>query len=215
MIASEETECPNTYLSFEPDGDLAQLQGLSITYRIAVGPSKGKKAYTLKEYGSIPCEERGESGVPKYAGFSLHAHTSCKSNQRDKLDRSGGVALCRYMARSALSDDRLSLSSSGQVIYSLKTPYSDGTTHVVLDPLDFISRLAALVPPPKQNLTRYYGLFATASKQRSVIMLNQPKHKKAKKKNKGKRKDTKKRKKRLTWSKKLARVFDMIGRRSA
>ncbi len=79
----------------------------------------------------------------------------------------------------------------------------------MLDPLDFISRLAALVPPPKQNLTRYYGLFATASKQRSVIMLNQPKHKKAKKRNKGKCKETKKRKERLTWSQKLARVFDI------
>jgi hypothetical protein len=33
----------------------------------------------------------------------------------------------------------------GKVVYLLKTPYRDGTTHVVFEPLDFIARLAALV----------------------------------------------------------------------
>ena len=39
---------------------------------------------------------------------------------------------------------------SGQVRYTLKTPYRDGTTHIVLEPLDLLARLAALVPamPP-------------------------------------------------------------------
>jgi hypothetical protein len=40
----------------------------------------------------------------------------------------------------------------------LKTPWRDGTTHVVLDPLDFIARLAALVPPLRRHLTRYHGV---------------------------------------------------------
>jgi hypothetical protein len=39
-------------------------------------------------------------------------------------------------------------------------PYRDGTTHLVLDPLDFIARLAALVPPPRVHLTRFHGAFA-------------------------------------------------------
>jgi hypothetical protein len=29
-----------------------------------------------------------------------------------------------------------------------QTPHRDGTTHIVLEPLDFMARLAALVPPP-------------------------------------------------------------------
>jgi hypothetical protein len=37
--------------------------------------------------------------------------------------------------------------------------YRDGTTHIVLDPLDFLVRLAALVPPPRVHLTRYHGVF--------------------------------------------------------
>jgi hypothetical protein len=36
----------------------------------------------------------------------------------------------------------------------VKTPYRDGTTHVIFEPLDFIARLAALVPKPWVNLTR-------------------------------------------------------------
>lgn len=41
------------------------------------------------------------------------------------------------------------------------TPYRDGTTHVVLEPLDFIDRLAVLVPRPRVNLTRYHGLLSS------------------------------------------------------
>ena len=39
----------------------------------------------------------------------------------------------------------MALTDSGQVRYSLKTPYRDGTTHIVLEPLDLMARLAALV----------------------------------------------------------------------
>jgi len=48
----------------------------------------------------------------------------------------------------------------------LKTPYSDGTTHVIFEPLDFIAKLAALVPKPRVNLTRFHGVFAPNSKRR-------------------------------------------------
>ena len=44
--------------------------------------------------------------------------------------------------------------------YQLKTPYRDGTTHVIFEPLDFIARLAAPVPKPRVNLTRFHGVFA-------------------------------------------------------
>ena len=36
----------------------------------------------------------------------------------------------------------------------------DGTTDVVFEPLDFMARLAALVPTPRVNLTRYHGVNA-------------------------------------------------------
>ena len=62
--------------------------------------------------------------------------------------------------RPAVSTKRLSLTRNGQVRYELKTPWRNGTTHVIFEPLDFISRLASLVPKPRVNLTRFHGVFA-------------------------------------------------------
>ena len=52
----------------------------------------------------------------------------------------------------------------GNVRYQLKTPYRDGATHVIFEPLDFIARLAALIPRPRANLTRFHGVFALNGK---------------------------------------------------
>ncbi len=53
--------------------------------------------------------------------------------------------------------ERLSRLLDGRIRYALKTPYRDGTTHVLFEPLDFLARLAALVPSPGVNLTRLSG----------------------------------------------------------
>jgi len=136
------------------DDALAELQGHSITYRIALGPHKGRKAFMLQ---SLPrCgEPSGSERVAQAAGFSLHAGVAAEADQRGKLER-----LCRYIARPAVAIERLSLTAQGHIRYALKTPYQDGTTHVIFEPLDFLARLAALVPSPGVNLTRYHGVFA-------------------------------------------------------
>ena len=85
-------------------------------------------------------------------------------NQREKLER-----LCRYVSRPPIASERLALTASGHVCYTLKTPYRDGTTHIVLEPLDIMARLAALVPPPRMHLTRYHGVFAPHSKRRAAV----------------------------------------------
>ena len=77
--------------------------------------------------------------------------------------------LCRYISRPAVSEQRLSLTPNGNVRYQLKTPYRDGTTHVIFQPLDFIARLAALVPKPRVNLTRFHGVFAPNSGDRARV----------------------------------------------
>ena len=74
---------------------------------------------------------------------------ACQSNQVKKLGRPGSVPLCRYITRPAIAEQRLSVASNGNVIVALKTPYDDETTHVVLSPMEFIGRLAALVPKPR------------------------------------------------------------------
>jgi hypothetical protein len=88
--------------------------------------------------------------------------------QRGKLER-----LCRYIARPAVAIERLSRTAQGHVRYALKTPYRDGTTHVSFEALDFLSRLAALVPNPGVNLTRYHGVFAANHRLRAQIVPGQ------------------------------------------
>jgi hypothetical protein len=79
---------------------------------------------------------KGDDLVTRQAGFSLHAEIAGKSHQRKKLER-----LCRYITRPAIAERRLSLANNGNAIIALKTPYDDGTTHVVLNPMAFMGRL--------------------------------------------------------------------------
>jgi len=67
--------------------------------------------------------------------------------------------------------DHVALKRPGKyrIRYELKTPYRDGTTHVFFEPLDFIAKLAALVPKPRVNLTRFHGVFAPNSKHRVQV----------------------------------------------
>ncbi len=144
------------------DAALEHLQGHSITYRIALGAQEGRKAFTLQ---TVPATgPRNKPYLASHAGFSLHAGVAVRGDDRKTLER-----LCRYITRPALAEGRLALTPQGRVRYALKTPYRDGATHVVFEPLDFIARLAALVPTPRVHLTRYHGVFAPHSRWRALI----------------------------------------------
>lgn len=156
----------NSYLTLDglEEDPLKDIHSHSVTYRVAIGPQKGRKVFTLQ---TIPpqAEPAGDNArVAKLNGFSLHAGVAAHANQRKKLER-----LCRYIARPAIAEKRLSITPTGKVRYELKTPFRNGTTHVIFEPLDFIARLAALVPKPRVNLTRFHGVFAPNSKYRALI----------------------------------------------
>ena len=160
-----ERDAERAWLSGDPDqrGSLDDLIGHSITYRIAVGPRAGQKVFTLQSVPAQP-EREGRHGAAEAGGFSLHAGLDIQPGERAKLER-----LCRYVSRQPVATERLALTPSWLVRYALKTAYRDGTTHVVLEPLDLMARLAALVPPPRMHLTRYHGVFAPHSRLRAAI----------------------------------------------
>jgi hypothetical protein len=136
----------NAYLAFDPgeEAPINALLGHSITYRIATGPREGQKVFTLQ---TLPAELDARREVAESSGFSLHAGIGAKGSQRDKLEH-----LARYVSRPPVATERLSLTESGHVRCVLKTPYRDGTTHVIFEPEDFTARLAALVPKPRARL---------------------------------------------------------------
>ena len=201
-----ERDAENSYLSGDgfDDGPMSQLLGCSISYRIAVGPQAGRKVFTLQTLPPTDDESYGGS-VGKISGFSLHAGVSAKAHERQKLER-----VCRYITRPAVSEKRLSLTSGGNIRYQLKTPYRDGTTHVIFEPLDFIARLAALVPKPRVNLTRFHGVFAPNSKHRALVTPAKRGKKKRYELSATEEPKTEAEKRAsMTWAQRLKRVFNI------
>ena len=91
-----------------------------------------------------------------------------------------------------------SLANNGNVVIALKTPYDDGTTHVVLSPMELMGRLAALVPRPRVNLTRFHGVFSPNSKLREYAVPKKPVEEQENPKPKAYS---------MTWAQRLKRVF--------
>jgi hypothetical protein len=74
------------------------------------------------------------------------------------------------MARPPLAGDRLSETETGELKYRLKTPYSNGTTHILLSGHEMMERLIALIPPPRGHLTRYFGVLGPNSAFRDRVV---------------------------------------------
>ena len=141
-----------TYMA-DDDSDSDEARTLrplqaACTYRIAVGPRAGQKVLTVQ--GSMPRETDFKQALcADNNGFSLHAAVRCGGDDRQGLEQ-----LCRYITRPALANERVQTNAAGQVVLELKTPWRDGTTHLVMSPLEFMQRLAALVPRPRLHLIR-------------------------------------------------------------
>ena len=60
--------------------------------------------------------------------------------------------------------------AAGQVVLRLKTPWRNGTTHIVMSPLEFRQRLAALVPRPRLHLIRFHGVLAPNARLRALVV---------------------------------------------
>jgi len=63
-----------------------------------------------------------------------------------------------------------SIDGDGVVVHELKRPFRDGTTQCLFEPLDFLARLAALVPRPRAHLIRYHGVFAPNARHRAALV---------------------------------------------
>ena len=55
-------------------------------------------------------------------------------------------------------------------VLSSAVSYRDGTTQVAFEPVDFMARLAALVPKPRVNLTRFHGVLAPNHRWRDLVI---------------------------------------------
>ncbi len=145
---------------------LAHIAGASLQSRIGIGEREGQRVRKVGEESSRGDAYTVSKRCALSDGFSLHANVQIKKNDRKRLEK-----LCRYTARPPIALERMSETKDGKILYQLKTKYSDGTTHVLFDPLELVEKVVALIPPPRANLLRYHGLLAPNSKLRPKIIL--------------------------------------------
>jgi hypothetical protein len=81
-----------------------------------------------------------------------------------------GKAGAIFALEVSVATERLSLLPDGRLLYRLKRRWRDRTSHVIYEPLEFIGKLAALVPPPRFHAVRYYGILAPAAARRSLVV---------------------------------------------
>lgn len=102
-------------------------------------------------------------------GFSLQAGTHVHQNDRPGLEH-----LCRYGSRPPIALCRLRKLEDGNYQYSLKYPLPNGSYKLILSGQELMRRLALLVPRPKIHLVRYFGVFASRSNWRPLIVPSTP-----------------------------------------
>ena len=64
---------------------------------------------------------------------------------------------------------RLSITHDGHVRLKLRKPLPSGRTAVVFEPVEFVRRLAASLPRPRQNMLRFHGVFAPRARARPQL----------------------------------------------
>ncbi len=110
---------------------------------------------------------------PHGGGFSVDARVRIGQHDRQGLER-----LLRYCARPPFAGQRIRIEDEKVVYRCPKAPAGEqgGTSvggkqerEIVLTPLEFIARIAALVPPPRQHRHRYYGVLAPNAPQRGQV----------------------------------------------
>ena len=133
---------------------------------ISFGERAGEFVRKLKEEESFDMPSRHKRPLlTKLVGFTLHADRRIKRRDRNSLK-----ALIRYMARPSVMEKDLSYENN-EIKLKLKTPWKDGTDHLLFSPMEFIERLCALIPRPYKNLIVYSGFMAPNSKIRKKVLL--------------------------------------------
>ena len=101
--------------------------------------------------------------------MQLNAATTVEGADRKALER-----ICRYLMRPAFAQDAVEALDNGKVRVHFKTPTRTGQMYTDISRDTFLARLAALVPPPRFNLVRYYGVLASQHKLREKVAPRPP-----------------------------------------
>jgi len=111
----------------------------------------------------------GDDRAVEHDGFNVHASVAVAGD-----DDLGRERLMRYGARPQLALDRLRRLPGGRIAYRIKKLRDGRAKHRVMTPLEFLARLAAIVPPPRYPLLRYHGVLGPRSSWRRDVVPKPP-----------------------------------------
>ena len=110
----------------------------------------------------IDADEMGE--WEHGGGFSVDASVCIEGTDRPGLER-----LLRYCARPPFALEHLQQRDAEHVVYHSPKPIPGKPSNLVLTPLELITKIAALVPPPRTHRHRYYGVLAPNAPLRTAV----------------------------------------------
>ena len=112
-------------------------------------PNRCPKAAYAPSIGGLTCTPPPVCTATTNKDVSIWAATSCAHRWP--------MTACTFSPRDKVQVD-------------FKRPWSDGTSSIVLDAQALIARLAAIVPPPRRHVTRYFGVLSSHSALRRLIV---------------------------------------------
>jgi hypothetical protein len=140
-----------------------------------MGMQRGTLA-TVREDDGAPHEDEDAAalatrptGAVTHERFNLHAAVTLRAD-----DDTGRERLCRYLTRPAFSLGRIHLRKDGAVTYRVKKLGRRRATHRVMTRMEFLARLAAILPPPRYPLLRLHGVLAPRHKWRARVVPRTP-----------------------------------------
>jgi hypothetical protein len=144
---------------------LAGISSASIQGRIALGPRAGRRVWRVGVEPDAPWVLSTSPRHAHIAGFDLHANVAVPAAERARLEQ-----LCRYLLRPPVAQDRLRHMGDDRILLTLKTPWADGTRHLIFAPMELLEKLAALTPRPRINLILYHGVLAPHARWRARVV---------------------------------------------
>jgi hypothetical protein len=118
----------------------------------------------LRRLGALPPEAVASMLAWPHGGFSLDGSRGVEASDRRGLER-----LLRYCTRPPIAAERLEYDAErNQVRY--RTGAAADARVLELEPLDFLRRLSALIPPPGLRLVRHAGALAPRAALRPSVV---------------------------------------------
>ena len=177
-------------------GESTQSHSPTIHGFLSMGPQRGRREVRYFGRATRREDEPTVTGQIGYS-FDLYGRRAVTRGDRKELEE-----LAKYILSPPITDEQLSRGPDGRVVLDLKRSRRDGTKQVVFEPLEFLDKLAALVPRPRANTVRFHGVYASNARLRDQALPKQ-----VRPRGETGSRDPLDGSRRLTWAELLARTY--------